>query len=113
MPATRSRMSASSSTIRISAAMPSLGFRHLSLLGLNRFNLAGGGESHPHPGTALARNLFGSIAQFDGTAMVFDNAPDDGEAEPGALFARRDIGLEPVSYTHLRAHETDSYIVCR
>ena len=21
--------------------------------------------------------------------------------------------LEPVSYTHLRAHETDSYLVCR
>src|SRR5664279_1019596 len=23
------------------------------------------------------------------------------------------VGLEPVSYTHLRAHETDSYLVCR
>src|SRR5680860_1913668 len=23
------------------------------------------------------------------------------------------IGPEPVSYTHLRAHETDSYLVCR
>ena len=23
------------------------------------------------------------------------------------------LGLEPVSYTHLRAHETDSYLVCR
>src|SRR5665647_3866686 len=23
------------------------------------------------------------------------------------------IGLRPVSYTHLRAHETDSYLVCR
>src|SRR5665647_3631066 len=22
-------------------------------------------------------------------------------------------GLQPVSYTHLRAHETDSYLVCR
>src|SRR5665647_2937398 len=22
-------------------------------------------------------------------------------------------GMEPVSYTHLRAHETDSYLVCR
>src|SRR5665647_2658336 len=29
--------------------------------------------------------------------------------------ARRDLadGLGPVSYTHLRAHETDSYLVCR
>src|SRR5665647_3673550 len=26
--------------------------------------------------------------------------------------AVRDVG-EPVSYTHLRAHETDSYLVCR
>src|SRR5664279_6246657 len=94
MPATRSRMSASSSTIRISAAMPSLGFRHLSLFGLNRFNLAGGGEYHAHPGAALARNLLGSIAQFDGAAMIFDNATDDGEAKPRALFARRDIGVE-------------------
>src|SRR5665647_691301 len=24
-----------------------------------------------------------------------------------------DTELEPVSYTHLRAHETDSYLVCR
>ena len=24
-----------------------------------------------------------------------------------------DLGLAPVSYTHLRAHETDSYLVCR
>ena len=23
------------------------------------------------------------------------------------------MGLTPVSYTHLRAHETDSYLVCR
>src|SRR5680860_768949 len=25
-------------------------------------------------------------------------------------FANRTLGLEPVSYTHLRAHETDSYL---
>ena len=23
------------------------------------------------------------------------------------------VGSKPVSYTHLRAHETDSYLVCR
>ena len=23
------------------------------------------------------------------------------------------LGIDPVSYTHLRAHETDSYLVCR
>src|SRR5665647_111126 len=27
--------------------------------------------------------------------------------------ARRAKGLPPCSYTHLRAHETDSYLVCR
>ena len=25
----------------------------------------------------------------------------------------KDDGIKPVSYTHLRAHETDSYLVCR
>src|SRR5665647_958289 len=30
------------------------------------------------------------------------------------LFLARDrLGVKPVSYTHLRAHETDSYLVCR
>src|SRR5665647_3791054 len=28
-------------------------------------------------------------------------------------YARRTKSLEAVSYTHLRAHETDSYLVCR
>src|SRR5680860_1802040 len=27
--------------------------------------------------------------------------------------ALSDMGIDPVSYTHLRAHETDSYLVCR
>src|SRR5664279_1237291 len=26
---------------------------------------------------------------------------------------RKAAGISPVSYTHLRAHETDSYLVCR
>src|SRR5665647_3722838 len=29
------------------------------------------------------------------------------------LLRHRIRGLSPVSYTHLRAHETDSYLVCR
>src|SRR5680860_1055127 len=29
------------------------------------------------------------------------------------LFANQINATEPVSYTHLRAHETDSYLVCR
>src|SRR5665647_3990464 len=32
-------------------------------------------------------------------------------AEMGIL--REECSLYPVSYTHLRAHETDSYLVCR
>ena len=34
-------------------------------------------------------------------------------AEPGALIAFAGARVIPVSYTHLRAHETDSYLVCR
>src|SRR5680860_1827954 len=29
------------------------------------------------------------------------------------LLRNKDISYDPVSYTHLRAHETDSYLVCR
>ena len=31
----------------------------------------------------------------------------------GVLFPLAIAGCGPVSYTHLRAHETDSYLVCR
>src|SRR5664279_5804793 len=40
----------------------------------------------------------------------------DTDSRTGVLVDRlRDfaLGLKPVSYTHLRAHETDSYLVCR
>src|SRR5665647_3847157 len=30
-----------------------------------------------------------------------------------AIASTKDEGFTPVSYTHLRAHETDSYLVCR
>src|SRR5680860_1614436 len=30
-----------------------------------------------------------------------------------AVLSRSRSALSPVSYTHLRAHETDSYLVCR
>src|SRR5450432_3608314 len=94
MPATRSRMSVSSSTISISSAMRSLGYRHLSLFRLDKLSLAGGGELHAHPSAALSRNPIGGIAQLDDAAMVLDNSPDYGQAQAGALFPRRDIGLE-------------------
>src|SRR5680860_1672934 len=46
----------------------------------------------------------------------YDNPKDEGEithfqALSAALSAT--IGTGTVSYTHLRAHETDSYLVCR
>ena len=28
-------------------------------------------------------------------------------------FLKVNVSVKPVSYTHLRAHETDSYLVCR
>ena len=31
----------------------------------------------------------------------------------GTLMLTNGTVLDPVSYTHLRAHETDSYLVCR
>ena len=37
-------------------------------------------------------------------------AAEHGQTRGTCFFARR---LEAVSYTHLRAHETDSYLVCR
>src|SRR5680860_1637998 len=38
--------------------------------------------------------------------------PPAGEGESRAGAGRRRL-IPPVSYTHLRAHETDSYLVCR
>src|SRR5680860_75620 len=45
----------------------------------------------------------------DVTGLVVQRGPGDGER------TCREIGAveRPVSYTHLRAHETDSYLVCR
>ena len=36
-----------------------------------------------------------------------------GKKIQGLAFDYRHYCIEPVSYTHLRAHETDSYLVCR
>src|SRR5471032_1448633 len=102
MPATRSRISASSSTIRISSDIRSLGFQHLPLFGFNRFGLAGGGKLHADPGAPLSRNPIGGIAQLDAAAVVFDDSSDYGETEAGALFPRGDIGLKQPATIFLR-----------
>src|SRR5262245_26513011 len=93
MPATKSRISASSSTIKISAAMVLLTYA-LLLFWLSGIGFAGGGNPHPHPGSPLARNFLGGIAQFDRAAMFFNNAPHDSEPKSGPLFAGRNVGLE-------------------
>src|SRR5258708_14760284 len=93
MPATRSRMSVSSSTTRISAAIGSLTC-DLWLFRFGSFALAGRGKANTDPGTPLARNFFRGVAQFDATAVLLDNAPDDRQAKPGALFPRCDVRFE-------------------
>ena len=47
-------------------------------------------------------NLLGRVAQFDAPAVLLENAADDGEAKPGALFARGHIGLEQPGAVLLR-----------
>src|SRR5664279_6333663 len=44
------------------------------------------------------RHSAGVKRQYSGTAGRIENSQ---------------VGVFPVSYTHLRAHETDSYLVCR
>src|SRR5450830_56940 len=107
MPATRSRISASSSTIRISPDMLLLVYR-LLFFELGRFRLAGGGKLHPHPGAALPRDPVGGIAQLNAAAMILDNSSDDGETQPRALFARGDIRLEQPAAIFLR--QADSVV---
>src|SRR5664279_6576289 len=55
--------------------------------------------------------IFGSVPEQKTikNRLHLDFRPDDQAAEVDRLLA---LGA-PVSYTHLRAHETDSYLVCR
>ena len=55
----------------------------------------------------------GLIRYFRGRKLVVINmSPTQSDSNADLLIADK-IGDVPVSYTHLRAHETDSYIVCR
>src|SRR5664279_5492042 len=47
--------------------------------------------------------------------VLVANNPEIADAVKQELMANqaKSDKLEPVSYTHLRAHETDSYLVCR
>src|SRR5262245_39626092 len=93
MPATKSRISASSSTIKISAAMVLLAC-NLWFFWVSGIDFAGGGNSHANPGAPLAWDFLGGVAQLDPAAVLLDNASYDGKAETGALFTRRHIRLE-------------------
>src|SRR5680860_1607583 len=44
---------------------------------------------------------------------IYGTWPGEVATEPGALIVAGRRVPFPVSYTHLRAHETDSYLVCR
>src|SRR5664279_1500592 len=59
----------------------------------------------------------GAVPDQAVTVAVPDQGDRDGADEVGqvgrAMTVDRRDGIAPVSYTHLRAHETDSYLVCR
>src|SRR6185295_12019351 len=79
MPATSSRISASSSTMRMSDPAMLLARRR---------------KPQPHPCAAAAFGDLRRIGQLDAAAMLLENAADDGETKPGPLLARGDVRLE-------------------
>ena len=60
------------------------------------------GKAQPHPGAPRARPDIRGIVEFDPAAVVFQNAADDRQPKAGALFARRDIGLQQPRPADLR-----------
>src|SRR5262245_25431149 len=102
MPATSSRISASSSTIRISDDMA-----HLSVAcGFADFggSLFVGGTfgAEAQPGPSPSAVPVGSIIELDASAVLLEDAADDREPEAGTLLARRHIGLEQAVAVLLR-----------
>src|SRR5664279_138237 len=63
------------------------------------------------PAPRLAPNAAALLPSAD--RMVVPSTASPTVASSSRLTPRALIGLGPVSYTHLRAHETDSYLVCR
>src|SRR5664279_3469004 len=52
--------------------------------------------------------------KLPGSIILTDEDLDDAASRVlNELTGLKNIYLSPVSYTHLRAHETDSYLVCR
>src|SRR5690606_36701936 len=107
MPATSSRISASSSTTRISAAMSN----HLSsyvlfvifrigasLAGRFRAHASLAGrrlrEDHAYRRAAASVEICRRVMQCQMSAMILDDRADNRETKAGALLARRHIGFE-------------------
>src|SRR4030081_152383 len=122
IPATRSRISASSSTIRMSFAIghacpvsrllrlrflfhfwsaPPAPRFHTRLFHFDFRGVARHRKPQPHPGPARARSNVRGIVELDPAAMVFQNAAHNRQAEAGALFARRDVGFEQARPAYL------------
>src|SRR5687767_10523031 len=95
MPPTSSRMSASSSTTRMSAAIS--GLAHCVL----RLNIGWFGlpwttrcKSEPHPGPPPAGRDRRRVVELDPAAMLLEDALHDGEPEAGAFLPGRHIRFE-------------------
>src|SRR5680860_550208 len=81
--------------------------------------LAGGGACHAGHRCRAASRVEAHRSQMTGqthTRMRATPACGSAPSNVGELHDRhqaRRHDPDPVSYTHLRAHETDSYLVCR
>src|SRR5665647_1377915 len=69
------------------------------------------------PGLGLHDGAGGRVVGLAGACrgVVLSSVQPASRAMPNSVAAPTPPGaaLKPVSYTHLRAHETDSYLVCR
>src|SRR5665647_418016 len=62
---------------------------------------------------SLAKSQIEAMADVLDVNVGFPGVVDE-ELLPAAVIVLQDnFDIPPVSYTHLRAHETDSYLVCR
>src|SRR5262245_41554830 len=70
------------------------------------FSLTGSSKSYSHPGATLVGYLFAGVTQFDATAVFLDDAPDNREPKPRALFPCRNVRLEQPAAVRLGKADT-------